>query len=218
MSDPIPADQLALCTLAQVKQRAHIGTIESDDLIRTLIALALKRLSVSTGREFLPWVTEERAFDVDRSLVVLDDCDLRPSSETDPLTVVLHPENGVNALTLTEGTDYELALERLTGTAGRLRLGSHVPLCSRRAAAFGHARISITGGWGIWEKLSAVPQDINEAAIECVLSWIDKAVASTAGYDTVTPAGGMPSMGASWDIPTAAYRKVQPYSRNLGVW
>jgi hypothetical protein len=63
-----------------------------------------------------------------------------------------------------------------------------------------------------------VPADINEAAIECVLAWIDRPVAVATTYDPVPPSGGLPVMGGSWDIPTAAYRKIQPYTRVLGVY
>ena len=217
MGDPIAADQLALCTLAQVKKRARITTIESDDLIKSLIAVALARLNSSAQREFLPWVTETRPFKAERDLVELDYSDLRPNSDDSPVTVVLHPELGANASTLVEGTDYELAVERQTGTAGRLRLARHVSLCSLHAYRFGHAQLTVAGGWGIWEQLCAVPVDINEAAIECVLSWVDKAVENAAQYSVGSAGTGLPNMVGSWDIPTAAWRKVQPYSRAAGV-
>ena len=203
----------ALCTRAQVKARGNISGVSSDNLIDSLIGLAARRLNVATGREFMPQVTETRTFDVDRYLVQLHGCDLRTAT-----TVTLHPENVSESQVLVSGTDYAIELDRLTGSTDLLRLSGSLDLASAYAANFGHARISIAGGWGIWGDVADVAADINEAAIECVLSWVDKATSAAAGYDPAAPAAGLPSFVGSWDIPSSAYRKVQPYSRVLGVY
>ena len=60
--------------------------------------------------------------------------------------------------------------------------------------------------------------DINAAAIECILSWVGQSVPDMAGMEAASARGYMPSLSSTYDIPASAYRKIQPYNRNLGVW
>jgi hypothetical protein len=213
MADPI----IALCTLKQVKERAGIVDTNNDDVIKDqLIPNALRRLQIKTGREFMPQVTETRTFDVDSYRVQLYDCDLRPATEADPITVVLHPE--YEAVALEEGIHYELDLDTRTGTAGAIRLAHTMNLASRRAVTFGRARISITGPWGIWASVENVPVDVNLAAIETVMAALGQPITDLPGVSAGNPRDFMARGGAGWDIPIDAYRKIQPYDRNLGVY
>lgn len=215
MSDPVPIVQL--CTLAQVKERGGITTSENDDVIKDLlIPDALRRLQLRTGREFMPHTTATRRFDLTSHLVMLNNADLRPASVDEPITVVLHPE--LEAITLEEGTDYELDLDSITGTAGMIRLARSVSLWSQRAANFGHAQIAITGGWGIWASVEDVPVDVNQAAILTVLAGIDSPATDLSGIDVSSARSFQPLRGAGWDIPIDAWRKIQIYDRNLGVY
>ena len=200
-----------LCSLVQVKSRGHIDTTESDEQIEDLIAEALRRFNIAGGREYMPWVVETRTFDLDRYLVQMDGCDLRQAT-----SVILHPDDVSEAVTLVEGTDYVLCTERLTNTAGIIRLSESLSLSSTRALAFGKARIQITGYWGIWSDLSEVAADVNQAAIAFVLANLDRAAESVAGFNPGSAHGSLPALGSSWDIPTVAYRKLQPYNRNVG--
>jgi hypothetical protein len=208
---------VALCTPEEVKARVGIATTASDALIRTLLPGVLARFKTRTGREFMPQVTETRTFDVDSYVVRLDGCDLRPGTVPAPLVVAMHPELGADATTLTEGTDYELDLDRLTGTAGRIRLASTVNLWSQRAVRFDYASIAITGGWGIWASVGSVDPMVNDAAIMTVDAWLSKPIVDFPGVDIGTPRAFAPGSGAGWDIPIDAYRKLQAYDRNLSV-
>lgn len=202
-----------LCTLAQVKDRARIFDNAADALIASLIPVATKRLNVACGREFAPQVTATRRFDLDSYLVQLTGSDLRTVT-----TVTLHPESLTEAVVLVAGTDYELDVERLTGTAGMIRLSGHLGLWSTRAANFGHAQIEVAGGWGIWAGYATAAVDINEAAVECVLAWVDKPPADVMGYSPGDVGRSQPMFASTWDIPSPAWRKIQPYSRNLGCY
>ncbi len=202
----------ALCTRAQVKAFGNISGIGSDDLIDARIPVALQRLNLSTGREFMPRSTETRTFDVYDACVYLHGCDLRTAT-----TVILHPESVTEARTLVAGTDYILDVDRLTGTAGMIRLSDRLCLVSNRYVNFGHAQLSVAGEWGVWEDVADVAADVNAAAIECVLSWTDKAVEGAAQYQLGTGGNSQPSMGASWDIPFSAWRKMLSYSRLKAV-
>jgi hypothetical protein len=210
----VTPSEAALCTLAQVKVRGNIDGTGRDNGIAALIPLALRRLNVANGREFMPQVTEKRRFRIDSGpLVRLPDCDLRAVT-----LVTLHPESVTEAVALTDGTDYTLNLERLTSSTDVLRLASGLDPYSTFAGNFGYAQVDITGAWGIWGTVASVSADINEAAIECVLAWLDKGMDSIAGMDGGGARDFMPSNGATFDIPSSAYRKCQSYNRHLGAY
>ena len=206
--------EIALCSLAQVKLEGRINTNDSDDLIREqLIPDALARLNARTGREFMPHTTATHTFDVTSYLVVMENHDLRRA-----IRVTLHPE--YEAIDLVPDVDYELDIDPLTGTAGRIRLAPHLNLMSRRARTYGRARLEVVGEWGCWSDLSEVPIDVNRAAILTVLSALEKPVTDLPGIDVMDPRPFAPARsGAGWDIPLDAYRKIARYDRNaIGVW
>jgi hypothetical protein len=206
----------ALCTRAQVKTRGGIVDTAKDTAIDALLPLVLTRFNADTGREFMPQVTEIRTFDADRLLIPLYGCDLRALTVSS--TVVLNPELASELETLVEGADFRLEVDRLTSTAGVLRLASGTSLGSTYSGNFGHARIAITGPWGIWGSVSEVADDINSAAIECVLSWLDRSIQTVSGLGMGGAREVLPSNVGSWDIPASAWRKLQPYSRKWGVY
>jgi hypothetical protein len=201
-----------LCTLAQVKARGGNATTQQDALISSLIPLALQRLNRATGHEFMPYTTEARTFETDERWVHLYGYDLRSAT-----SVVLNPEAVSESVTLVAGTDYALDIDPLTDAAGVLRLARGVSLGSTYASNFGKVKLTITGAWGCWNSATDVPDDLNQAAIECILSWIDKPTAIVTGYDTYAPGNGLPPNPASWDIPRSAWLKLQPYNRNIGI-
>lgn len=205
------APTAALCTSTQVKTRGRIEDSDNDDLIDELITLALTRLNAATGREFLPQVTEARTFRVDGRVVNLKNSDLRDVS-----SVVLHPGDDAEE-TLTEDTDFTFELERRTNTARSLLLSDNVSLESDFSSNFGFAQVTITGDWGMWSAVSEVAADVNMAAIECVLSWMDKAIAEIAGVQPMDQGTRLPVGSPAWDIPTSAFRKLVPYTRSWGV-
>lgn len=206
----VKPDQLALCTLAQIKNRNQMEDIGNDDQIKPLIPLVLERFNEAFGREFM-WTgaDEERVFEVPSRVLRLPFADLRPG---DNLTVVLHPE--LEHQVLTRGVDYVAKLDPLTKTAGVIEISRRVSMISQFSAAFGYAQISITGDWGIWEQLSDVPKVVNEAAIETVLAWVDRPVTDVAGIDSSAPRASAPGPGQGLDIPRSAYIALGPYNRH----
>ena len=209
MSSPVVN---ALCTLYQIKMRTGILDSDSDALIESLIPLALSRMNQATGREFMWTGTKEtRVFDTMSHHVVLVGSDLRNCT-----TVAMDP-NG-QPVTLQASIDYILRPWRLTGTSTSIRLSDALYLGSDFTRRMNVVQVAVTGDWGIWGDLADVPADINAAAIECVLSWIDKPVSDIAGIDSLSPRSIMPSLSPMWDIPMSAWRKLQPYSVNFGVY
>jgi len=199
-----------LCTVAQVKARIGIQTAEHDARIATLIDVVLPTANNRYGCEFMPRVAEARIFDVRTRLVELVGSDLHACT-----TVVLDP-NGTPR-TLVEGMDYVLVSCRLTGTYTEIRLSDALNVSSEYASRFG-VQLEVTGAWGIWATTADVPGDINAAAIDCVLSWFDRPSAGVAGIESGSPRDGAPAIPNTWDIPSSAHRRFQPFNRNLGVY
>ena len=201
----------ALCTREQVKGRGAITTAGQDALINSLIPVVLPKVSNRYGCEFMPRVTEARTFDVRSRLVELVGSDLRTVT-----TVVMDP-NGTPR-TLVEGTGYVLVPCRLTGTYTEIRLSDALNFRSEYASRFGMMQIAITGEWGIWGTLADVPADIQEAAVECVLSWMQKPVSDITAIDSSAPRQIVAGTAQTWDIPASAHRAFQPYNRVSGIY
>lgn len=202
-----------LCTIAQVRAHGRITGTDADALITLLIPRVSRRFNLAAGREFMRLPAPlERSFEVTDHVVSLGARDLRTAT-----TVTLHPGDPAAARVLTAGLHYELALDDDTGTAHTLRLARGLALWSAHAAAFGHAELAILGEWGIWEDVTAVPADINAAAIIMVRAGLEKVMAEgMAAGDLVGPGGA--HFESTWDMPSAAWRALQPYSREWGVW
>lgn len=207
-----------LCTLEQVKERGVIKatTTDKDALIQTLIESVLPVFNMRFQREFMPPVTETRTFSVRNRVVFLDGCDLASA------TAAVLDKGGTSEKTLVAGRDYILDIDDrdfITKTWQVIDLSRQLDISSDMMRDFGFSQIDITGTWGCWADVSAVPADVNAAAIETVLSWMSKPAASIAA---AVDSGGMRDMApvtpSTWDIPSSAWRKMQPYSRNLGVW
>jgi hypothetical protein len=124
--------------------------------------------------------------------------------------VVLDP-NGT-PITLAS-SDYLLRPRPLTGTSAMLLISDKVPFTSDFHHHFGFAQVAVTGTWGIWATVADVPVDIQDAAITCVLSWLDRPSANVAGIDVSGTRDGAPVIPNTWDIPAAAHRKFLPYFR-----
>lgn len=204
----------ALCTLAQVKARGLLddNDTERDTNISTyLIPAVLPRFNTICHREFMPQVTEARTFPVYGRWVQLHNADLRSAT-----AVVFDPDDA--ATTLTAGTDYELQVDKLTETAGRLLLSDALALATTQSSYFGHSSLQITGAWGLWDSVSEVDTIVKEAAIECVLSWLDKPIAQITGFEPQLPVNAeVPSGQPTWDVPRSAWLKLKPYIRELGM-
>jgi hypothetical protein len=206
-----------LCTRADVRSRLGIqaANTDFDARIDTLITALTPVVNARYGREFLRSAATLRTFPIRGRVVGLKSYDLRAAS-----LVRLHPEEA-SPTTLTANTDYALdpiGGDELTGTYAAVRLSGHLDLVSTFAENFGVAQLEITGTWGIWESASTAPADINQAAVECIVSLLDRPSATIAGIDTGSPREGAPAIPSTWDIPAAAHRKFQPYNRNFGAY
>lgn len=202
---------VGLCTPEQVKDRLGITKPASDDKITAAIAAVLPTFSNRYHREFMGHVTETRVFDTSTRFVSFGDMDLRQATE-----VVLDPDG--TATVLVEGVDYlRWPIDELTGTAGHIKLAAHVNMLCPAFTAFGTVPVAVTGAWGIWADVADVPDDVNEAAIITVGSWISKPASDMAGIAGGEPRAVEPGMPTTWDVPFAAHVKMLAYSRATGL-
>jgi len=210
----IPIESTAgaqLCTLEQVKSRLGMDKSGDDDKISALIAAVLPTFSKRLRRELMPHVTAPRSFDVEGAFVALGASDLRSAS-----SVVLTLDDTDRVLT--PGMDYMLwPFDALTGTAGYLKISRNISLRSTCFDAFGIVPLIVTGDWGIWDRVEDVPADVNIAAIETVLSWLDRPSAEIAMMGGGDPRYMEPAAPQTWDIPASAWRKLSAYNRPVGV-
>ena len=51
-----------------------------------------------------------------------------------------------------------------------------------------------------------------------MLAWMNKDALDIAAIDSADPLARSTGLPSSWDIPSSAHRKFQPYNRNFGVW
>ncbi len=206
-----------LCTRSQVKDAIGIPGTADDARIDALIVEAAHTIMRRYGREFVPWTVMTRTFAVSKRLLDLAPHDLRSAT-----SVVLHPGTP-DARTLAENVDYALlpvgGAER-TGTFLQLRLSAGLAVRSDFLERFGVAQLQIAGNWGVWADATTVADDIRRAAIETVLSWLDRPAASVAGLQELSdPHRALAPTAQGWDIPLSAHRKLMPYNtRNLGVY
>ncbi len=162
------------------------------------------------GREFVPWTVATRTFAVRSRLIEIAPHELRSAT-----SVVLSPGTP-DAQTLVENTDYALlpvgGAER-TGTFLQLRLSAGFTVRSDLLGRFGFAQLQITGAWGAWADATTVAEDIRRAAIETVLSWLDRPSASVAGLqELIDPHRALAPTAQGWDIPLSAHRKLSAYN------
>ncbi|MBT9154935.1 MAG: hypothetical protein DDT39_01621 [Firmicutes bacterium] len=206
-----------LCTRSQVKDAIGIPGTADDARIDALIIEAAHTIMRRYGREFVPWSVATRIFAVSKRLIDLAPHDLRSAT-----SVVLSPGTP-DAQTLVANSDYALlpvgGAER-TGTFLQLRLAAGLAVRSDFLERFGLAQLQITGSWGVWADATTVAEDIRRAAIETVLSWLDRPAASVAGLQELgDPHRALAPTAQGWDIPLSAHRKLMPYNtRNLGVY
>jgi hypothetical protein len=197
-----------LCTLADVKLAVGIpsATTTSDTLINALIPDVTRAFASRFQREFAPPAGNPltRRFRVDGNVVDLAPYDLQSVSGAG---IVLDPAGTPSTLTVV--TDYKLKpAPSMTGTYYKLHLAQGLLLWSQTVTDYGYAEVDITGTWGF----ASVPVDVNRAAALTVGAWMDRGSDVIAQMDNnVRPDGS--TYAASWAIPTAAYRLMQPYMR-----
>ncbi len=212
-----------LCTNQEVKDALIIGATapsSSADLIDALIEAATSTIAATYGREFVQaasgYVT--RSFRVDGRLVDLAPYDLRSVGASGSVT--LNPEDAEDTDTLVANTDYVLLPfggDALSSTYTYLRLADDLTISSDLATSFGFARLDISGLWGMWANAAAVPADVNRAAVETVMAWLDRPAADMAMLEGGEPIAIMPAV-RGWAIPSSAHSRLRLWSRSLGVY
>jgi len=206
-----PVNAVGLCTLEQVQRLPNITTTDDDQRIADLILAATRVICNRYERELVPQVASTvRTFKVTKRHVDLAPYDLRSVT-----TAKMHPEE-TSPTTLTAITDYNLqpvGADPLTGTFKDLQLSINVSLSSTLCNNFGYAQLEITGDWGVWATESDVPEDVRQAAITTVLSWLDRPSSEISAINAIGEPGRLPSSGGTWEVPFSAHMIFQRYQR-----
>lgn len=207
-----------LCTREQVKDATGITGTDYDANVDELIAAATNAIMLKYGREFMPQSSAlTRTFRARNRLIDLAPYDLRSVT-----SVILHPEDSAPE-TLVASTSYVLLPldgDRMTSTYLQLRIADDIGLDSDFVARFGFAQVQITGNWGVWANTKDVAADVNRAAVETVLSWLDRPTARIAGIEQLgEPREVVAPAMSTWAIPASANAKLRLYSRYaIGVY
>lgn len=213
---------LALCAVQDVRDLLGINvTLDStrDPKIASLIPRASKMILEYTDRQILPQETNTvHTYPVTGDyLIDLAPFDLRsgPNGTANP-TVVLNPEDGAGAITLTAGTDFTLEpVEFYEGVYKWMRISWRRVLLSGFNSTFqrnfGYARISVTADWGF----PSVPLDVSMACARTVATWLSPRVAAygadeAPGGDAVA---GSPLGSGTWNLPRGVRDTLQNYCR-----
>jgi hypothetical protein len=219
------ADDSDLCTRPDVKLALEIQDTVTvrDALIDDAITDASLRIMEYCKREFSPQSAAgtARTFPIDwRSAwsgggPLGTFVDLSPYDLQTATSVILHPETGGSALTLTAGTDYALEpIPSFYGVYYGLRVSSYLPITSAFATQFGYAQIQITGTWGF----PTIPAPVKRACIVTVASWVDRRAGSYAPADNIDGRMTLPDTSGGLDIPNSAKRLLEPLARRTMVF
>ncbi len=216
-----------LCTLAEVRGflAYRTGWTDRDPILADLITRASQTIIREVGREFAPAsnnlvrtfpVNVRRDYDTgcddmiprdrwDNVVVSLRPYDLRAATQ-----IRLHPES--TTPTVLAAGDY--ALQPIGSEFGTFRsvvLSRGVTVWSDLASQFGYAQVEITGNWGF----AAVPDDVKQACIETVASWMERDVAGLA-LETEDGRALPVATQPTYSIPVSARMKLRKfYDRRL---
>ena len=199
-----------LCTVADVRQALRLTVDRTrDDLIQAYISNASVMIMRWTDREFAPASTGvTRTFQLDITggdlVIELNPWDLRTAT-----TVTLSPE----ATTPIILTSAQYSLEPIRAPEGvykRIKISPFLPVITTTALVFGYAKVSIQGNWGF----ASVPDDVRQAAVRTVASWLDIAQGQYASSDIFADAPRVTSPAdPNYGLPLAAQRLLSTYRR-----
>lgn len=203
------ANTVDLCTIADVQLRFSTNDNPAG-IIQAGITAASRKINSRYDRELTPQTAgATRTFRVNSNVVDLYPFDLRAVNGAG---VVLDPAGSPVSLA---ATDYRLTPRGTSGTGTYLgiQLSNFLALISGTSLAFGFAELAITGDWGCYTT-ATVPEDIRDACVETVGSWVDRAVAQYAN----APTGGedpqaRPDRFAGYGIPPSAHSVLCEYRR-----
>lgn len=197
---------IGLCTLDQVKDRLQAKAASRNELTERLIAIATATICHRYGRDFIPRSTETRTFEATSRLIAL-------SGDLVSATSV-----SIEGVELDSGAWRPRHRGPFSETFGTIAIARSVAFDSPAIDEFGFVEVSIDGTWGIWASTEDVSEDVNAAAIDTVASWLSKPVQDIAQLTAGDPRAVMPAPVGTWDIPSSAHRKLERWSRDLGVW
>jgi hypothetical protein len=203
-----------LCTLADVRLQAkhRVAYTSDDSLISPLITAASRQIMRETEREFSPATaaaTRRRRVHPDRIsggayLVELAPYDLRSVT-----AVTLHPE-AASPVTVAAADRLLMPVEATDGVYTQLLLDAALSLNSDTLTSFGFALVDIAGAWGF----AAVNEDVKQAAIVTVLSWLQRDTAAFGLQELGDePRAVQPDLPANFSLPPAARRLLAPWRR-----
>ena len=209
-----------LCTLEDMYTVMRITTNSDarDEMMEKFILQATGQIQNYCNRKFTPLeVGATKRFLVNvtgkRIRVDLTPYDLQPSPEP---TLVLHPEQ--QAITL-DPTNYEFrpfVTDDQTHTS--VLLSPWQTMISTHQMKFGRPFIDITGTWG-W---TVVPEEVKRACEITVMSWMRRdvsALGGAAGQALGQSTGeGAPNAQATFYLPYAAQKLLDPFQRNAGAF
>jgi hypothetical protein len=197
-----------LCTMDDVQLRFSTND-NPTGIIQAAITAASRTAIQRYNREFTPQTNgETRLFRMDSSVLVFPNDDLRSAT-----SVVLDPNGSPSTL---QATDYRLQPLGLStlGTYTGLMVSQLISIVSGTSLAFGYAEVAITGNWGAFTT-ATVPEDIRNACVETVGSWLDRAVAQYAS--SIGTQGddfqAAPDRFAGYAIPASAHSVFDSYGR-----
>lgn len=206
-----------LCTVADVRTQLETPTGETsrDTLIQVLITHASASIQREIRREFAPVTTAatrrrlvwpgRRA--TGSVLVDLDPYDLRTVS-----SMTLHPED-TSPVTLVANTDYILdPVEAVQGTYQRVLIYGGLSFSSTLSQRFGFCFLDVAGAWGF----SSVPDDVKQACIEAVCSWLRRDMSAV--YDVDDPRQAQPDRLKTLMLPPSSRQKLAPFRRSGGAY
>lgn len=217
-----PAD---MCTVDDVKSALEpsITTTTRDVLIQSLVTAAAKAVNLYLDRELTPITSSAtrrfylEPYDIGYR-VEFGWCDC-----TSVTSVVLNPEQTAPVTllgpgnTLVEGSslaDFNLEpVNSRTGSYARLHISPFLPIFSVTALRLGQPMVDVTGSWGVYST-STIPNDVRQAAILTVRSWLRDNPASYAFADVEREPGHIaPAIPATFGIPPGACRLLAAYRR-----
>lgn len=207
LANPDPVD---LCTVHDVQLRFST----SDDpagIIQAAITAASRKVNQRYNRELTPQTNgEARIFRLNSNLLAFGTEDLRAAAVSG---VVLDP---LGTPTVLDTTQFRLTPTEASslGTYTGIRISNQIDLNGATARAFGYAELAITGDWGAFTT-ATVPEDIRDAAVETVGSWLDRAVAQYAGVQSQAESEfiATPDRFAGYSIPPTAHAVFSQYDR-----
>jgi len=208
-----------LCSLAEVRGflAYRTGWTDRDPILADLITRASQTIIREVGREFAPAspdLTRTFPIDVNRTspygatrcdqwrntVVSLAPYDLRAVN-----TIRLHPES--SSPTALAAGDYQLKpVQSQFGTYRRVVLSRSLSLYSDLAVNYGYAKLEIRGAWGF----ASVPDDVKQACIETVASWMERDVAGLA-LETEDGRAIPVATQPTFSIPVSARMKLRPF-------